>query len=184
MCPGPSLNKWQGFFCQTGHMIAVNGAMSKYPADYWAMCDEEVFNDSIHKIPGDIISRCKEETILWIPGFWLNHADRRLHQLFRIFKYETWENLSLEMKIGAGLPWRNYTMFCGIALAILKGAKHIFMYGADMSGSGYFAPGFENSRTRHDEKRWEDEWFWFKRISLECRAHNIEIMRMIPSAKN
>lgn len=139
------------------------------------MCDEEVFCSAYKKI--DFIPR------LWIPSSWIIHAQRRLPvEDFKKYQFETWDNLTLEMSVGRGLPWRNYTMFCAIALATLKGADNIIIYGADMAGSGYFAPGFENSRTRHIEKRWEDERYWFGKIVRECKQHDIEIIRMMPDA--
>lgn len=157
------------------NLIAVNGAISaEFLFDYWAMCDEEVFCAAINRMGREFVNA---SPMLWIPESWLTHAHKRLPEAFYQFAHETWKNLTFEMDIGYGFPWREYTMFAAIALAIKKGARHIVIYGCDLRGEGYFTPGFENSRTRHNEKRWADEVYWFGRIQRECARHNIIIER-------
>jgi len=180
-CPGPSFAKYniakkiESF--NPDFIVAVNGAVcSNLVFDYWVMGDIEVFSSAASIINLPMIA---QSTTLWIPDFWLNHINKfpELSKIFYKFKRETWNNLNFEMHIGMGYPWREYSLFSAIALAVKKGATLIQIYGADMAGSGYFKPGFENNRTRHNDKRWIDERFWFTEIVWVCKKFGIEIIR-------
>ncbi|MEI8350064.1 MAG: hypothetical protein WCI77_07910 [Candidatus Omnitrophota bacterium] len=180
-CPGPSLSKYNFSkriqVYNPDCIIAVNGAIcADLVFDYWALGDIEVFSSVSAKLDLPGIAK---RTILWIPDFWLNHINKYtdLSPIFYKFRRETWHNLTYEMHIGMGYPWREYTMFAAIALAIKKEATFIKIYGADMDGKGYFQQGFENVRTRHNQKRWEDERFWFNEIVHVCKKYGIEIVR-------
>jgi len=185
ICPGLSLKTHSIFEHDMGCLIAVNGAILHTTSNYWAVTDEEVFSAVSEKID---LKALTDKVTLWIPKFWISNAHQRLPMIFHSFKRETWdwvddgppERFVLKsdtwaLDIGKGFPWKEYTMFLAIALAIKKNAKTIRIYGASLKGTGYFTPGLENDRTRHIEGRWKDEIFWFNNICRACMNAGIPI---------
>lgn len=187
LCPGPSLALYEtqkkislaGLDC----LVAVNGAilLADFNFDYWTIQDIEIFETITQKVD---ISQFYS-TRLWIPRRWLTdiptHYDK-LNYHFQAFYKETFPTESTEalneiLPFGHHINWRESTFFMAIVLAILSGAQYIYIYGADMSGEGYFIKGLENYRKRHDDKRWSNERYWFQCIMDECKNHGITLSR-------
>jgi hypothetical protein len=190
-CPGPSLALYQTqkqiSMDNPGCLVAVNGAilLADFNFDYWAIQDIETFETILKKTDPHDVSKFYS-TRLWIPGRWLSdipaHHDS-LNYHFQAFYKETFPADSDEVfnKIAPfahHISWREYTAFTAIALAIISGAKDVRLYGADMSGKGYFIEGIENYRTRHDEKRWSNERCWFECLVKECTMRGISLKRV------
>jgi hypothetical protein len=196
-CPGPSLALYQtqkqismdNPFC----LIAVNSAilLTDFSFDYWAVQDIEAFETVLKKADPHAIHKLYS-TRLWIPNRWLSdipaHYDPINHH-FQAFYKETFPGEtveSFEQFIIKDIPfarivnWKETTAFTAIALAIIKGAKDIRLYGADMGGRGYFIEGMENYRTRHDEKRWSNERYWFEELKKCCAERGITLTRVVP----
>lgn len=188
LCPGPSLALYQTqkqiSLDNPDCLIAINGAilLADFSIDYWAMQDIEVFKEIAQKAD---ISQFYS-TRLWIPRRWLTDIPAYYDKInfhFQAFYKETFPTESNEAFntiipfIRLNINWLDSTVFTAIALAILSGAKQIRFYGADMHGKGYFIKGIENSRTRHDEKRWTAERHYFNCLVQECAKHNILLDR-------
>jgi hypothetical protein len=183
ICPGPSLGHQlhQDILRDSPDaLIAVNGAILFIPAvNYWAMCDEEVFTYCIRQY-----ADWNHNIVLWIPEIWERYISGTHPSCrhFNQFKKETFPGQSNEafaeiMPFGKDIEWRERTLFTAIALAILKGAQQINIYGADLSGKGYYKPGLENCRTRHTEERWKQEQYWLGLIVKACAANGITVNR-------
>jgi hypothetical protein len=185
-CPGPSINlydtKKRITQVNPNVKVAVNGAiLLDSTFDYWAVIDLEVF-ESIFKLTSGLGLGFPT---LWIPAYWQEHISLgypQLNTFFNSFKNLTYPakkstDLRQIMPFGQSISWTEYTLFSAIALAIKKDAKTIRIFGADMSGQGYFKPGFINTRTRHTEDRWKEERHWFNEIVQLCAQHNIIITK-------
>jgi hypothetical protein len=179
LCPGPSLG-FDFLHDPYDQLIAVNGAVTMGCVDYWAICDVEVFSVCMHESPWIL----GYPTILWIPERWYCDISNMsiLRSYFERFKREVFNSadngvFAASMPLGRDIPWRERTMFMAIALAVLKGARVISIYGADLKGEGYFSAGLTNLRTRHTAKRWEEERYWLSRIMRECKRHGIRVRR-------
>jgi len=193
-CPGPSLNKINRFQYNYWNSIAVNGAILKdFLVQYWAMMDYEVFMTCVNLFTKADFVTIPDNTILWVPDNWPTHMHKwapnilpafakfrcethpgRNHketELFDNFPY-TKEDIALTI-----LEWSEYTMFNAIALAILKGAKKIRIYGADMIGEGYFRDDLKNDRLNHKKARWEIELMYFNKLKDACAERGIKIIR-------
>jgi hypothetical protein len=189
-CPGPSLGSYNVLRKISQDkpevLVAVNGAilLADFKFDYWAMGDPEVFWTLYEKTD---LTRFFQ-TRLWVPHKWLldipndyplaNGYFRRF--LKDVFPSETYEAFGAIMPFGKDIHWKERTVFMAIALAILRGGRDIKLYGADMAGRGYYQGGLENSRTRHTEKRWEEEWYWYTTIVQACADHGISVTREVP----
>ena len=181
LCPGPSLSKHNPFLYDIDFTVAVNGAIldPQFCPDYWAMCDLEVFASCVKEY------ECWSPRIkLWIPARWLDDVkpESALYNAFQKFEKETFpsetnEAFAATMPFKNDILWRERTLFIAIGQAIKKGAKEIWILGADMAGRGYFREGLENSRTRHTEKRWEEEIYWFNRIVKVCAEQGITVIK-------
>ena len=180
-CPGPSLREWEAVDYDPKRSIAVNGAILQFSdVAYWAMLDYEVFGLCAQQMAGRAIKRNLK---LWVPENWLTHMHKwapEVLPVFKLFGCETFPGQDLRgmMPFGQACNWHIYTTFSAMALAILKGAKKIKIYGADMSGVGYFKNSLENARTNHKNSRWEGERRLFELLVNECKKHNVEIARL------
>lgn len=168
------------------HIIAVNGAiLLPITFDYWAVQDIEVFQTVIRDYPNWKIDK---KPTLWVPDRWLQDIPKYntdLFDLFNLFDKETFPDQLIEqfaalMPFGRHINWREFTMITAIGLAILKGATLIRIFGADLSGLGYFKPGLENERTIHIEKRWAGERDRLNEVTREAAQHGIVITREQP----
>ena len=174
ICPGPSLNHHYEFKHDEGCLIAVNMAILKKVPDWWAMIDNEVFEDVLNKIDIDTVMK---KTTLWIPNKWQERRGYgRIDPIFDGFKKEAWADLNDEGLPGRGIPWITKTIFAAIALAIKKNAKTIRIYGADMAGEGYFVKGMSTVRQLHDSQRWAEERRNISAITRACNELGIEIL--------
>jgi len=187
ICPGPSIKKFNQenpVISSPGHTIAVNSGILAQPGtkiDYWAISDLELFDQSIHIAPVRIMI----DLTLWIPQRWPADIRERYPQLVEAFSYlprqcypvHNWDDLARSMPFGRDLEWRSYTILTALALAILRGAERIFVYGADWSGGRYFIEGVENSRTNLSAHRWRDEQEKFEEIKSAAAVHGIVISR-------
>lgn len=186
-CPGPSLSRRETIIemmkSNPDYIIAVNGAiLQDVPFDYWAVQDIEVFR-SICEV-GDVdLSSVR----LWIPERWVAdmnayHPDL-LNQFNKMdrdtFPSDRVEHFSMMMPFGRNLNWREFTMITAIGLAVREGAELIRIYGADLSGSGYFRPGLNNERTIHNDRRWDRELERLEEVTLEAGKHGIKIVREV-----
>lgn len=193
LCPGPSLTLYQTqkaiSLANPDCLVAVNGAilLANFQIDYWAMQDIEVFEGIVKK--KDLNISKLYTTRLWVPRRWLTDIPAHYDPInfhFQAFYKETFPAETMQafneiMPFGHHINWSESTFFTAIALAIISGAKDIRVYGADMSGKGYFIEGLENYRTRQDEKRWTSERHWFEEIVKACKDHGITLTR--PEAK-
>ncbi len=167
--------------------IAVNGAIIRQQADYWAILDPQVFDKVISDPPADISF---DQITMWIPnnfallgmqkglefGNWTELSSRAYESM----KKRTWDQTFFDrVMFNTQIPWIAYTKFTAIALAILEGATVINLYGDDMRGYGYFKDGFTNALTIHTGDRWYDERTWTELIVSECMKRNIKIKRII-----
>jgi hypothetical protein len=178
-CPGPSL-RFAAPVYDDGCLIAVNAAVlhepAGCPADYWALMDPEVFK-SVIDAPFNL-----RNLIIWTDWNFGNSAEKVAgwkeshREAFRDFLVFTYGDLPKKVDLGANRLWKSYSVFTAVSLAILRGAKVIRVYGADMAGQGYFLPSFENSRTNHSEKRWADETFFFRQAQNACARQGIRLL--------
>ncbi|MFA5096803.1 MAG: hypothetical protein WC478_05640 [Candidatus Omnitrophota bacterium] len=188
VCPGPSLRdpKTQRLILQDQPrtLWAVNGAILAplFPFHEWVVSDEEVFGHCINQ--GIYI---RPDVTLWHPARWdVGLAGR--HELN--IPFSQWYNRlafypdsNASFCAWAGLKafpeeinWRESTFLISIGLAIGTGARRIYLYGADMSGRGYFRKGLENSRTIHTEARWEQERLQLAMITTAALDQGITIV--------
>lgn len=187
LCPGPSLSKKQVWQHNSGCLIAVNGAIDICLPAYWAVMDPHVF-----PLCRNSAVRCAQHSILWTHKNFehcgLSLCDRKTgkviwgpedHAIFRTWECEMYDDLKGIFQNDHEICWRENTFFSALALAILKGAKHIRIYGADMFGTGYFKDGLTNCRTKHTPSRWNFERKIFKEITQRANAQNIRIERYI-----
>lgn len=186
-CPGPLINlydtKKRITQVNPDVKVAVNGAiLLDSTFDYWAVIDLEVF-DSIFRITSGGLGL--GFPVLWIPDYWQEHISLgypHLNNFFNFFKQSSYPakkstDLGQTMPFGQSINWTECTLFSAIALAIKKDAKTIRVFGADMSGEGYFKPGLINSRVRHTEERWKSERHWFTQIINLCAQRGISIIK-------
>jgi hypothetical protein len=189
VCPGPSMNLYRSYkqvmSANLDVKVAVNGAiLISLWFDYWAIMDLEVFGYCARICsPVDIAI---QKPVLWIPERWEGDICETspLHPYFQRYQKETFPSTSNEalaqiIPLGKDIQWRERTMFVAIALAIIKGAEEIRLFGADLCGQGYFQSGLENCRTRHTEKRWNEEKYWLDRIILSCAQKGISVIREV-----
>ena len=173
LCPGPSLMNVS--FCDVDlrdtTIVSVNGALfselGRY-SRYWSMLDPEVFKSACEHYRIEKFN----STEIWTHANFIGPAKEILKyqdykELIK-FPIKTWEYMG---------EYGQSSMFCAVKLAAMSGAKEITLYGADMSGQGYYNAGFENSRTRHNDKRWNDERELFKKIRLELKQFDITLKR-------
>ena len=190
-CPGPSLGKLETVDYAFRESIAVNGAIIKFPVRYWAMLDYEVFVSCCKRLP--LLGRSIIAPTLWVTENWLTHMPKwapEVMLMFSDFVCETHRGKQTDIEpfgsifdytreniAKAILKWSEYTVFTAIALAIMKGADVIRLYGADMCGEGYFSRNMTNSRLNHGSVRWSTEMAYFKTLQSLCAEHGIEIIR-------
>jgi hypothetical protein len=167
LCPGPSLAEYERFTFDAGQAVAVNGAVLAAPAGaVWAVIDREVFEAVVSEDPDGKAWRSVAGILC--PVRWrgdMGRASEPARDAFdslRKFYFDgSADNLSAkglpEWAKNAHVSWRQYTSLASIAFALKNGARRIRIYGADMKGAGYFRPGLENKRTKHDPKRWDHE---------------------------
>jgi len=167
-------------------LVAVNGAfVSTYNVDFWAMIDWEVFYTIAHDFQHAIAAQKQfKDVVLWIPERWFDFikTSSPIFPAFYDFKKETFlsvpaEEFAKAMPFGRNFPWMERTMFVAVGMAILRGAREIKIYGADLGGEGYHLPGLENCRTRHTHKRWVEEKIWFNQLKNICADYNITLIR-------
>ncbi len=189
VCPGPSMNLYRSHrrimsVCPDV-LVAVNGAIL-LPEwfDYWTMMDLEVFKSCASQYLPKAIKI--QKPILWVPERWEGDIQEssEVHPYFQKYQKETFPSTSNEalaeiIPFGKDIEWRERTMFVAIALAAIRGAKEVHLFGADLSGQGYFQGGLENCRTRHTDKRWKEEKFWLDRITVACAQEGISIIREV-----
>ena len=188
LCPGPSLALYethkQIYRDDPDILTAVNGAiLFGLVFDYWAVIDIEVFNYCMRPEHHQLDNLFRDTTLL-VPQRWNEDITDKsfLYPSYAKFNKEFFPGNSNEefasfMPFGKDIQWRERTMFVAIALAALKGAKNIYLYGADMGGNGYYRQGLENYRTRHNEKRWQEERFWLDRIIKTFAENDITLLR-------
>jgi len=195
LCPGPSLKNWDNQKFENQRIIAVNNAVLfnyRY-INYWCVLDldtmfEMVFRE-IRQIPpyNFCLSSWRPGMILWAPERWeedIKHYDKEIQSFYQQFLHELFDVQEDFASIYNIIPrdpeydWWNYTLFTALALAIIKGANRINIYGADMGGKGYFRPGFDNYRLRHDEKRWAQERRLFTLFQAIFGSRGISIERV------
>jgi hypothetical protein len=184
-CPGQSLTLQSFDRPQSdyGLCIAVNGAIL-IPFTifaYWAIGDPELFKTCIEKMDGG-----DPRTKLWTyVGFgrpsaepqagWTQTIRAEFSRRTKV-KFDR-ESLPLLVNLGADRSWYELTFFTAIALAVLKQADKITVYGADFSGSGYFLPELVNRRTDHTPVRWERERRLWDQAVDACHRQNIILER-------
>jgi len=191
-CPGPSLNQLKkdkvlalvtnaGY--QAEYSIAVNGAiLNGFPVKHWVMLDYKVFLSCFNSFSPVGFEALARGTGLWIPNRQLMQVDKAFPlagEFLRRFAFKTWPKGQLGglMPFAKDFLWDDYSFFCALAIAVMYKAKTIKIYGADMTGEGYFKKGLENKRTSHNTRRWTDEKYKFDCIVSECDKHGIEITR-------
>jgi len=189
VCPGPSMNLYRSHrrimsVCPDV-LIAVNGAIL-LPEwfDYWVMMDLEVFKFCASQYMPKSVKI--QKPVLWVPERWEGDIQEssEIYPYFQKYHKETFPSTSNEalaqiIPFGKDIEWRERTMFVAIALAAIRGAKEVHLFGVDLSGQGYFQAGLENCRTRHTDKRWKEEQFWLDRITKACDQEGISIIREI-----
>ncbi len=111
------------------------------------------------------------------PTFKLFNCETHKGKNTEIEPFEKSFTYTRENMARAILKWSEYTIFSAIALAILKGADIIRIFGADMKGKGYCKEGLENDRLNHNETRWLKELTYFMILKRLCAEHGIEIIR-------
>jgi len=184
-CPGPSLNlarTWDQLHKDApDYLVAVNCALNEMELfDYWVMLDIEVFEKYCEKFKP---WTWRKQPILWVPKGWLVDIPRHhdpINRYFQNLRKETYvynSSTSYIVSLSPELNWWNYSLCIAIAMAVSRGVKVINVYGADMCGEDYFIPGFRNGRTRHDDKRWDEETRIFNVIKYECKKQDICIVR-------
>lgn len=188
VCPGPSLADLQEReLFDYGLRIAVNGAVlwAGVMFDYWALSDGEVFRNCAPFLMSAMYrprlwthTKFGRDSFESIAGW---TADTRTeYKRFRVTKYDR-EKLVELVNFGDDKSWPELTVFCAIALAVLKGSHKIVLFGADWEGSGYFKPGLQNARTDHTINRWERERNLFEQASRNLLKKNrIDLRRYVP----
>ena len=177
-CPGPSLSKLEikKLRYDSKYSIAVNGAILKgIKVAYWAIMDYAVFSRCVKEVKTKDIK-------LWIPENWNNHMHRwcpDLNNLFKQIEKETYPGKDLGdiMPFNKDFSWAEYSIFSAIALAVLKGAKTIKLYAADMRGEGYFIKNLGNIKTNHRDSRWGRELELFIVLQNMCLKHGVKIIK-------
>ncbi len=188
VCPGPSLRdpKTQKLVRKDapGCLAAVNGAILAplYPFDIWVVSDTEVFESCINMglyIRPDVILQCPSRWGSELAG---THAMAQPYGQFPRQHHPTETDADFRSVLGlmdypADIRWLSSTVLVAIGLLLARGARHIALYGADMAGKGYFRPGLDNSRTRHTEKRWEEEKRQLALVISAAADRGIRIVR-------
>lgn len=183
-CPGPSLNhviRGVGMMhYYPGHLIAVNSAiLCACPFSYWAIMDIELFELLMKQVYGPV-----PEVALWTAARWdsdilryphLVPVNKKFDKIF--YPCAQWEDLANMMPFGKDLNWRSFCMFTAVALAILRGARKIKLYGADMAGPEHYVNGYETSRDFLTPARWKIERDVYESIRAACIENNIIITR-------
>lgn len=187
-CPGPSLAKYSVFKALIDYgpdyTVAINGAiLLNYNFDFWAVQDMEVFFNVVNNTPHVITNN--EDLVLWIPDRWVEDIPKDFPQyndffqsIYReSFKSALVADFNNKMPFCRQINWREFTILTALGLAIKHGARIIRVYGAEMTGTGYFMTGLQNERTIHNEKRWIREGEAFEAVRKEAKNHGIEITR-------
>lgn len=181
-CPGKSLQDWndQGRKgALDGPLVAVNSAIGVvYDADVWLITRidvEQQLRDFGMTIE-DVISR---GIPIWAPsGTWETEFVRkgRDTQPDAIRKQYSNRQPAME-KNHLGFPtrfeWSQVGALGGVAIAIQMGAKHIRMFGMDMSGTGYAGIPTGPNAWREDvdakqHGRWLKEKGCIEKAILDC----------------
>lgn len=186
-CPGPSLGDCRryglgvGGACSYGS-IAVNHAIVKYPqCRIWAVQDWAVFDECCDKVFRD---EGVDKPIVWAPSSWLVHEHKWIERhgpgAFSVhgFRHVCFSKAQLMqmMPFGCEIQWDEYTFFTALAYAVMSGARHINIFGADMEGEGYCVD--TDIAYQHEKKRWTRERHAYEQIRKECWARNITLRRV------
>ena len=196
VCPGHSLTRPETaraiVLGNNDKLVAINGAvLSPFQFDYWAMLDIEAFINVMTIVAESEAGKIfwLLDTVLWVPELWkteIKSSFPRYYNIYKSFIVEAFKADTFTFR-GELFPfgqteimkfWSNYTIFIAITLAVNAGAKVINVYGADMSGSGYYCSGLKNSRTRHCSARWIEELSIFNAMENGCRAIGVEVVRV------
>ena len=186
-CPGHSLSLFETHArirrLDPDVLVAVNGAViAGFLFDYWVIQDIEVIEEMCSRWPQETH---KKDTTVFFPDRWHIDIPRYFPQLqsffyefiHKPFPSQTNVEFNETMPFGREINWRECTMFMAIALAIKERAELIYLFGADLSGKGYYIKGIENGRTRHTEGRWKDEAVKLAIITEECNRQGIKIIK-------
>lgn len=180
LCPGPSLARVSHISADPGCVIAVNSAICHRPelTRFWAVTDGEVFAAAAADERLNLCALAASPVTLWTHHNFENAGrsaewSHEIFELFRAFSILSWKNLSDLLPVRSIIPWQNYTFFSAIALALICRASSVVIYGADLSGTGYFCKGFQNFRTDHRAKRWENEKDNLLKIINYCKKNNL-----------
>ena len=73
--------------------------------------------------------------------------------------------------------WNSFTLMAAIGKALIEDATHIWIYGANMEGSGYFDARLNSVHDTHSEERWHEEQRIYRIIENFCYERNIVIRR-------
>lgn len=184
LCPGKSLER-PFYYSNQSIKIAVNHAVLKgIRCDYWAMLDPEVFKTCIDRLNEDEIAALQDHTVIWTHWNFPNCGGTQLagwtekhRNAYRGFVSMVYDELPDHVWLGDSRLWKSFTVFTAMALSVYEGGDCIELFGCDMGGSGYFREGLENSRTRHDLKRWQEESELFAQVKIACVTQGIRVFR-------
>lgn len=165
LCPGPSLSKFTGHGKLYDPIIAVNRAALFTYADYWSLCDFDVFRLVKPKGRPKIWTRqdCRDRII----REWDRARDHQIdiHELY-------FDRYPPELR------WTKYSALAALVLAHTLGATQIDCYGCDMTGTAEFdnrpLPGVNRG-----ENRWRDEKHWWGEVvaMLQLRGMMVRIIK-------
>jgi hypothetical protein len=105
------------------------------------------------------------------------HDGLNCHEAFSAFMGPEWGFFVDPVQSDKSFCWLESTMFVAIGMALLRGAKEIVVYGAPMTGSGYYRPGMENSRTDHTDRRWIAERMRFALLQVALSERGVQLRR-------
>ena len=164
---GPSLA--QTFDPDAGHdlRIGVNRAVGSFHCDWWSCGDAQTF--------------AEHEPIGYPALFTLDDTDGQFERFAntrdRLTKHRVvlWSEIGNALA-GRGLPasWTNWSITAGLVLAVWKGAKHVDVYGHDMSGVVDIA-GRRLDKRAEQWKRVGKDWLmvssWAREQGLTLKHH-------------
>jgi len=185
-CPGPSLDRATYRVSRDGswrndRSIAVNGAILTVPCRYWAVMD-------YHVVPS--IVRLGHDSTSFLSGIKL-WCPRSLVTETRKYQPDSLEILNVLDKaffpeepyppeltgIDPEFLWNSFTLMAAIGKALVEEATDIWIYGADMGGSGYFDTRLNTVHDTHSEERWGEEQRIYRIVEKFCFERGVTIRR-------
>lgn len=185
LCPGPSLADWRGKLLHVPHAptVAINGALLEvdhFPIGYLSACDAPGHGREPGKKGrfGYLLPILEQvRPVIWtrterLPA-WRDFV-KGIQPPLVFDAYPTISGLRKRVGWTRALNIGGKSVFYTLLNCMLKGAKELHVYGADMTGSGYHDERCYKAKQNWDA-RWGKEGKQMERLVAEAPQHGVQI---------